>query len=124
MRPAISNAWWSVLGSAGLTRDRWRGLPVVARRGIKVAVWLGILLILIAAFGVWKTTALAVAAVATLVVMMIFTMMALGLNFVVGYAGLLDLGYVAFYAMGAYSAGWFASNQFANQKLNVGAVGL
>ena len=32
--------------------------------------------------------------------MMIFTMMALGLNFVVGYAGLLDLGYVAFYAIG------------------------
>jgi branched-chain amino acid transport system permease protein len=60
----------------------------------------------------------------TMVVMMIFTMMALGLNIVVGYAGLLDLGYVAFYAMGAYMAGWFASNQFANQKLNVGAVGL
>ena len=52
----------------------------------------------------------------TMVVMMIFTIMALGLNFVVGYAGLLDLGYVAFYAIGAYMAGWFASNQFANQN--------
>jgi branched-chain amino acid transport system permease protein len=62
--------------------------------------------------------------ISTMVVMMIFTMMALGLNFVVGYAGLLDLGYVAFYAMGAYMAGWFASNQFANQHLNFGAVGL
>jgi len=62
--------------------------------------------------------------VSTMVVMMIFTMMALGLNVVVGYAGLLDLGFVAFYAMGAYVAGWFASNQFANQKLNFGAVGL
>jgi len=41
--------------------------------------------------------------VGTMVVMMIFTMMALGLNFVVGYAGLLDLGYVAFYAVGAYA---------------------
>ncbi len=39
--------------------------------------------------------------------------MALGLNVVVGYAGLLDLGYVAFYAAGAYVAGWFASQQFA-----------
>jgi branched-chain amino acid transport system permease protein len=56
--------------------------------------------------------------------MLIFSMMALGLNFVVGYAGLLDLGYVAFYAMGAYMAGWFASNQFANQHLDLGAVGL
>ncbi len=60
----------------------------------------------------------------TMVVMMIFTMMALGLNFVVGYAGLLDLGYVAFYAMGAYMAGWFASDQFSNQHLDLGAVGL
>jgi branched-chain amino acid transport system permease protein len=60
----------------------------------------------------------------TLVVMTIFTMMALGLNFVVGYAGLLDLGYVAFYAMGAYMAGWFASSQFSKQHLNIGAVGL
>ena len=32
-------------------------------------------------------------------------MMAVGLNVVVGYSGLLDLGYVAFYAAGAYSAG-------------------
>jgi branched-chain amino acid transport system permease protein len=51
-------------------------------------------------------------------------MMALGLNFVVGYAGLLDLGYVAFYAMGAYMAGWFASSQFAKQNVVLGAVGL
>jgi ABC-type branched-subunit amino acid transport system permease subunit len=32
-------------------------------------------------------------------------MMAVGLNVVVGYAGLLDLGYVAFYAIGAYTRG-------------------
>src|SRR3989475_3619415 len=46
------------------------------------------------------------------VVMLIFVMMAVGLNIVVGYAGLLDLGYVAFYALGAYSAGWLASDHF------------
>ena len=45
--------------------------------------------------------------------MLIFVMMALGLNIVVGYAGLLDLGYVAFYAIGAYTAAWFASPHFA-----------
>ncbi len=49
----------------------------------------------------------------TMVIMAIFTMMALGLNMVVGYAGLLDLGYVAFYAIGAYTAAWFASPHFA-----------
>jgi len=60
----------------------------------------------------------------TMVVMMIFVMMALGLNIVVGYAGLLDLGYVAFYAIGAYMAGWFASSQFASHKIHFGAVGV
>jgi len=45
----------------------------------------------------------------SMVVMLILTMMALGLNIVVGYAGLLDLGYVAFYAAGAYVAAWLAS---------------
>ncbi len=34
-----------------------------------------------------------------------YTVMALGLNIVVGFAGLLDLGYVAFFAIGAYTAG-------------------
>jgi branched-chain amino acid transport system permease protein len=42
-----------------------------------------------------------------------YIMFALGLNIVVGFAGLLDLGYVAFYAVGAYSIGWFASDHFA-----------
>ena len=35
----------------------------------------------------------------------LFTLFALGLNVVVGFAGLLDLGYVAFWAIGAYTAG-------------------
>ena len=60
----------------------------------------------------------------TMVGMVVFAMMALGLNFVVGYAGLLDLGYVAFYAMGSYMAGWFASSQFAKQNVDFGAVGV
>ena len=45
----------------------------------------------------------------TAFVMAIYVVMALGLNIVVGYAGLLDLGYVAFYAIGAYTAAWLAS---------------
>jgi branched-chain amino acid transport system permease protein len=42
-----------------------------------------------------------------------YVVMALGLNIVVGFAGLLDLGYVAFYAFGAYSVGWFASDFYS-----------
>jgi branched-chain amino acid transport system permease protein len=60
----------------------------------------------------------------TMVSMGVYAMMALGLNFVVGYAGLLDLGYVAFFAMGSYSAGWFASSQFGHQNLRLGAIGV
>jgi len=40
---------------------------------------------------------------------LLYVMLALGLNIVVGYAGLLDLGYVAFYALGAYMYALFAS---------------
>ena len=36
---------------------------------------------------------------------MVFILLGLGLNIVVGYAGLLDLGYVAFFAVGAYATG-------------------
>src|ERR687888_249401 len=62
--------------------------------------------------------------VGTGVYMLVFIMMAIGLNIVVGYAGLLDLGYVAFYAMGAYTVAWFASVQFATHNLHFWAVGV
>ncbi|HLM51669.1 MAG TPA: branched-chain amino acid ABC transporter permease [Solirubrobacteraceae bacterium] len=42
-----------------------------------------------------------------------YVIMALGLNIVVGFAGLLDLGYVAFFAFGAYAMGWLGSGWFA-----------
>lgn len=44
----------------------------------------------------------------------IYIAMALGLNIVVGMAGLLDLGFVAFFAVGAYTYGMFATPQAAN----------
>jgi branched-chain amino acid transport system permease protein len=179
LRTALAAGWWATLARFGLDRRRWETLPRTTRRAARASLWIAGALVLVALFGVWKVSALAIAAVilllvvpewrrvrvgrfrvgryavpaivvaavvaypyywggslpqlpifgpfpqlSTVVVMMIFTMMALGLNFVVGYAGLLDLGYVAFYAMGAYTAGWFASGQFARQNLDLGAVGL
>jgi branched-chain amino acid transport system permease protein len=53
-----------------------------------------------------------------------FAVMALGLNVVVGFAGLLDLGYVAFYALGAYSMGWFGSSFFFAAHVHVGVSGV
>ena len=68
-------------------------------------------------FGVWPD-------VGTGVYMLVFIMMAVGLNIVVGYAGLLDLGYVAFYAMGAYTSAWLMSLQFSHTNFHFGAVGI
>ncbi len=53
------------------------------------------------------------ARVSTLGDMGFYVILALGLNVVVGFAGLLDLGYVAFFAFGAYAWGVLGSPQFA-----------
>lgn len=45
--------------------------------------------------------------------MAVFSALALGLNIVIGMAGLLDLGYVAFYAVGAYAWAIFGSKQMS-----------
>jgi branched-chain amino acid transport system permease protein len=58
------------------------------------------------------------------VTIIVFTTMAVGLNVVVGYCGLLDLGYVAFYAIGAYTSGWLASGQFQQVRFHFGSVGV
>jgi branched-chain amino acid transport system permease protein len=50
---------------------------------------------------------------------LIWAVMAVGLNIVVGYAGLLDLGYVAFWAIGGYVAGWLMSGFFTQWKLDI-----
>src|SRR5712671_655229 len=47
-----------------------------------------------------------------------FVLLAIGLNVVVGFAGLLDLGYAAFFAIGAYCYALFASNQLASSPIH------
>jgi branched-chain amino acid transport system permease protein len=49
-----------------------------------------------------------------------YVVFALGLNVVVGFAGLLDLGYVAFYAIGSYCVGWFGSGFFFKANAHIG----
>ena len=88
---------------------RSRLLPVAAVVGAIMYPFYYAHLFTLPVFGAWPD-------VATGVYMLVFIMMAVGLNIVVGYAGLLDLGYVAFYATGAYTTAWFASQQFAGQK--------
>src|SRR2546429_1042325 len=50
---------------------------------------------------------------------LVWVMAALGLNIVVGYAGLLDLGFVAFWAIGGYVAGWIMSGFFNFLHINI-----
>jgi len=57
------------------------------------------------------------------IIALAFVIMALGLNVVVGFAGLLDLGYVAFFAIGAYAVGWFASGFFVDANVHIGVSG-
>jgi branched-chain amino acid transport system permease protein len=69
-----------------------------------VAVMLGALLLLVPQLATYH--------VRIIDTVLIYVLLGVGLNMVVGYAGLLDLGYVAFYAIGAYSYAILASGQF------------
>ena len=48
-----------------------------------------------------------------------YVMFALGLNIVVGFACLLDLGYVAFFALGSYAFGWLGSGWFFKAHVHI-----
>ncbi len=75
--------------------------------------WLGLLLLATALLAVPFVAAMGGQAwvrIANFAILYVF--LALGLNIVVGYAGLLDLGYVAFYAVGAYAYALLASPHF------------
>lgn len=53
----------------------------------------------------------------TIVLCAVYALFSLGLNIVVGFAGLLDLGYVAFFLFGAYVAAWLMSGFFYTKKI-------
>ena len=84
--------------------DRWRALPVSRRRQILTPVLLVIGLLFPFASGNAGNVDAAANAFT-------YVLLALGLNIVVGFAGLLDLGYAAFFAIGAYGYGIAASGQ-------------
>jgi len=85
--------------SALISNPRWRR-----------TAWIVIALLLLAAPFLIEAT-LGRSWVRITDVALLFIMLALGLNIVVGFAGLLDLGYIAFFAVGAYSYALLASPQ-------------
>ena len=83
----------------------WRAHPAVLWGGVAlIAITLAVLPFALAQIG---TTWVRITNYAIL-----YVLLALGLNIVVGFAGLLDLGYVAFYAVGAYTYALLASPHF------------
>jgi branched-chain amino acid transport system permease protein len=94
--------------------ERWRALPVTRRRQVLTPVLLGIGL----AFPFVTSNAGNVDAAANAFT---YVLLALGLNIVVGFAGLLDLGYAAFFAIGAYGYGIAASGHLKLEWSNLWA---
>jgi branched-chain amino acid transport system permease protein len=99
------NYWWNRGGQKNVTAWRARTMPARGRsqqsRLVTTALVLAFLLILPRLLGSYLTDVMDTVG--------LFVLMGLGLNIVVGYAGLLDLGYVAFFAIGAYVMGLLTS---------------
>lgn len=86
--------------------------PISSRRGdiLRRTAWAAAVLLLLAAPFLIEAV-LGRSWVRITDIALLFIMLALGLNIVVGFAGLLDLGYIAFFAVGAYSYALLASPQ-------------
>ena len=84
-------------------KERVNGLP----KGVKLALWVAfaVFLFLLPLLNIPLVTTEGSDFGGVLFTVATYVLVALGLNIVVGYAGLLDLGYVGFYAVGAYTVG-------------------
>lgn len=103
--------WVRPAGAAvGSGRRRLAGsvdaMPAGARR-MATVVLVVLALLLFPVFVRWLEGATNLSLLITMNVGLLFVVLALGLNIVVGFAGLLDLGYAAFFAIGAYTVGIF-----------------
>ncbi len=97
---------FSFLGSGDRARQKWQSMPPEAQQQWrKYFIVLGLLLALALPWIVGQFLS------QVLFIVGLYVMMGMGLNIVVGYAGLLDLGYVAFFAFGAYTMGVLTSPQ-------------
>ncbi len=103
---------WTLKGSEVYTSRRAAMSPAQAKRSQRIAtlIMLLVLLVLPRILGIFLTDVMDQVG--------IFVLMALGLNIVVGFAGLLDLGYVAFFAIGAYMTALLTSTGALGMGLN------
>jgi branched-chain amino acid transport system permease protein len=87
----------------------WRGRSPRARRALQFAAALAVAFLYPLLDGPLLVPLFGTSTLGIMIPVLIFTLLALGLNIVVGYAGLLDLGYAAFFAIGAYTAAFLTS---------------
>src|SRR6266542_920850 len=86
---------------------------LIDTRGKPAMAWVGLALIALALVALpFGLSTIGTAWVRIMNLAMLYAILALGLNIVVGFAGLLDLGYIAFYAVGAYTYALLASPHF------------
>ncbi len=94
--------YWHVKGAAN--RERWARLPTAQQRtGLLIGAVIALALVIALPHLLGPFVAQVVALVA------LYVLMGLGLNITLGFAGLLDLGFVAFFAVGAYVVGLLTS---------------
>jgi branched-chain amino acid transport system permease protein len=97
-------------GQSSQLQDRLRALPLASQRAVR---WIS--LALLAALILYLPNLLGSYLSQVSNQVGLFILMGLGLNIVVGFAGLLDLGYVAFFAIGAYIMGVLTTNAIGPQ---------
>ena len=102
VKESIADAWQSVRAYRNKLSDRWHGLPKATRMLVGLAFLVFVYLLPILKPPLITTTGVNFESLLGGTVIL-YVLVALGLNVVVGLAGLLDLGYVGFYAVGAYT---------------------
>ncbi|AJE97423.1 ABC transporter permease subunit [Pandoraea apista] len=100
-QPVQTSAPATQISAAAATRKAYRGLAFFLIAAVIAPVLVGY-----AGGNYW---------VRVLDFALLYIMLALGLNIVVGFAGLLDLGYIAFYAVGAYVTAFLSSPHLTTQ---------
>jgi branched-chain amino acid transport system permease protein len=98
----VTKSRQTMSGGTQRIRDFWAEAPRWARWGVYIALIIGALLLPASAIGSFMTPRSDWATVLFYPIG-VYVALAIGLNVVVGYAGLLDLGYVAFFAIGGYA---------------------
>ena len=111
--PAAASAYW--LSEGRTVRERLQAIPKEGQKPVRVMVIVAIAILLIALPYLLGSFLSAVLGRVGL-----FILMGLGLNIVVGYAGLLDLGYVAFFAVGAYTTGVLTAAANSGSSIHIG----